>query len=127
MKTSRTRSQQRILDVFKSLDREVSAKQLYVELHQQGQSVGLATIYRSLEALKRDGDLQVRILPTGESVYSSLQQDRHHLTCLNCGASVAINACPVGTLQKELSQTHEFKMCYHTLEFFGVCNRCQTA
>jgi Fur family ferric uptake transcriptional regulator len=87
--------------------------------------LGLATVYRALEALKLDGMVQVRTLPNGESLYSLIQEDRHHLTCLQCGASIAIDECPVHDLERQLNQTHQFKIYYHMLEFFGVCEQCQ--
>ena len=127
MKAQRTRSQERILNLLKTLNRAVSAQDIYVELRNRSQSMGLATVYRSLEALKLDGVVQVRTLASGESLYSSVQQDKHHLTCLQCGDSIPINQCPVHELESQLQQSHSFKIFYHTLEFFGLCDRCCVA
>lgn len=127
MKAQRTRSQQKVIDVLQELKKAVSAQELYVELRDRKQSMGLATVYRSLEALKLEGALQVRLLPNGESVYSSASKDRHHLTCVNCHVSIPIEQCPVHALEKQLEQSHDFKVYYHTLEFFGLCDRCQEA
>lgn len=125
MKAQRTRSQERILKLLKNLNRAISAQDLYVELRNQNQSMGLATVYRSLDALKMEGAVQVRTLASGESLYSSVQQDKHHLTCLQCGASMPINECPVHELETQLNQSYQFKIYYHTLEFFGLCTQCQ--
>ena len=127
MKVQRTRSQDRILTLLKSLNRAVSAQDIYIELRSREQSMGLATVYRSLEALKLEGSVQVRTLGNGESLYSSVQRDQHHLTCLNCGQSIAINECPVHQLESQLEDSHQFRIYYHTLEFFGLCDRCSTA
>ena len=124
MKAQRTRSQERILKVLKSLNRSISAQDLYVELRNLKQNTGLATVYRSLEALKLQGEVQVRTLANGESVYSSLERDRHHLTCVSCGISIPIDRCPVHDLEKQLEKSHTFKVYYHTLEFFGLCQEC---
>jgi Fur family ferric uptake transcriptional regulator len=124
MKTQRTRSQERIMEVLQSLKKSISAQDLYIELRNRKQDMGLATVYRSLEALKLQGELQVRTLSNGESVYSSIQSDRHHLTCVNCGISIAIDECPVHELERQLETSHQFKVYYHTLEFFGLCDRC---
>ncbi|MBW4651191.1 MAG: transcriptional repressor [Kastovskya adunca ATA6-11-RM4] len=127
MKLQRTRSQERILTLLKTLSRPISAQDLYIELRNSNHSMGLATVYRSLDALKLEGSVQVRTLANGESVYSSLQQDQHHLTCLQCGESITINECPVHDLEHELQDSHSFKIYYHTLEFFGLCDRCAVA
>lgn len=96
-----------------------------MELRQQQRRMGLATVYRALDALKLEGAVQVRTLSSGESLYSLPQEDRHHLTCLQCGESIAIDECPVHELEHQLRQTHQFKIFYHTLEFFGLCPGCQ--
>ncbi len=124
MKSDRTRSQERILQLLKQFDREISAQEIYVELRTRDRAVGLATIYRSLESLKLEGIIQGRTLPTGESLYSCVQADRHHLTCLHCGRSIPIDECPVEQLERRLESLHQFKIYYHTLEFFGVCMTC---
>ncbi|MDY6902229.1 MAG: Fur family transcriptional regulator [Cyanobacteriota bacterium] len=124
MKPIRTRSQERILNLLKSMKQGISAQNLYVELRNSNQSMGLATVYRSLEALKLEGLVQVRTLTNGEALYSLVQQDKHHLTCLQCGRSIPIEQCPVHQLETELETNQNFKIFYHTLEFFGLCEKC---
>jgi Fur family transcriptional regulator, ferric uptake regulator len=123
--TRRTRSQERILAVLKDLDRGISAQDLYLDLRGREEGLGLATIYRALEALKLDGVIQVRTLASGESLYSTMQEDRHHMTCLQCGSSITIDHCPVHELEQQLQRSHQFKIFYHTLEFYGLCSTCQ--
>ncbi|AFZ25280.1 Fe2+/Zn2+ uptake regulation protein [Cylindrospermum stagnale PCC 7417] len=125
MRAIRTRSQERILNLLKTVKQGISAQDIYVELRNRSQSIGLATVYRSLEVLKLEGLVQVRTLANGEALYSLSQQDKHHLTCLQCGVSIPINQCPVHDLEEQLQNTHKFKVFYHTLEFFGLCNQCQ--
>ncbi len=103
MKADRTRSQEKVLQLLKQFEREMSAQDIYVELRNRNQSVGLATVYRALEGLKLEGTVQVRTLSTGESLYSCVQIDKHHLTCLHCGESIPIDECPVERLEDRLS------------------------
>jgi Fur family ferric uptake transcriptional regulator len=125
MRPIRTRSQDRILNLLKNIKQGISAQDLYIELRNHSQSMGLATVYRSLDALKLEGKVQVRTLANGEALYSLTQQDKHHLTCLQCGLSIPIHQCPVHQLENELKSSHKFKVFYHTLEFFGLCSQCQ--
>ena len=120
----RTRSQTRILESLQQIDRSISAQDLYSELRQHEKSMGLATVYRALDALKKEGAVQVRSLTTGESLYSLIQEDRHHLTCLQCGKTIELDSCPVHALEKKFSEQYGFKMNYHVLEFFGLCQGC---
>lgn len=126
MKAQRTRSQERIVRVLKSLNRPISAQDLHLELANLKIPLGLATVYRSLEALKLEGAIQARTLSNGESLYSLVHQDQHHLTCVNCGQSFAFDECPVHDLEERLEDSHRFKVYYHTLEFFGLCRLCQS-
>lgn len=125
MTTQRTRNQDRILNLLRQLDQEVSAQDLYIKLRSHDQAMGLATVYRSLEALKLSGVVQARTLANGESLYSLIQEDQHHLTCLQCGTSIPIDDCPVHELEAKLRQSQHFEVYYHTLEFFGLCAPCQ--
>ncbi|MFN6570720.1 Fur family transcriptional regulator [Dendronalium sp. ChiSLP03b] len=125
MRVIRTRSQERILNLLKTIKQGISAQDIYVELRNCNQSMGLATVYRSLEALKLEGMVQLRTLANGEALYSLAQQDKHHLTCLQCGTSIPIHQCPVHDLEDQLQSSHKFKIFYHTLEFFGLCGQCQ--
>lgn len=124
MKT-RTRSQTKVLQQLQQLESGASAQDLHSALRQAGQNLGLATVYRALEALKLAGLVQVRTLKNGESVYAPVQQDQHHLTCLSCDRSIPIDQCPVHGLERQLQVAHQFKVFYHTLEFFGLCEQCQ--
>ncbi|MEH2350203.1 MAG: Fur family transcriptional regulator [Nostoc sp.] len=125
MRAIRTRSQERIFNLLKTIKTGISAQDIYVELRNTNQGMGLATVYRSLEALKLEGIVQVRNLANGEALYSLAQQDKHHLTCLQCGVSIPIHQCPVHDLEDQLESSHKFKVFYHTLEFFGLCSQCQ--
>ncbi|MEH2071260.1 Fur family transcriptional regulator [Nostoc sp. PA-18-2419] len=126
MTVIRTRSQERILNLLKTIKKGISAQDIYVELRNSNQGMGLATVYRSLEVLKLEGMVQMRNLANGEALYSLAQQDKHHLTCLQCGTSIQINQCPVHNLEDQLETSHKFKIFYHTLEFFGLCSQCQS-
>jgi Fur family transcriptional regulator, ferric uptake regulator len=127
MKVRQTRSQDKVLQLVKQLNREISAQELYVELRQANAPLGLATVYRALEALKLIGAVQARVVGNGETLYSQAKADRHHLTCLQCGVSLPINEgdCPVHELETHLRQSARFEIYYHTLEFFGLCSPCQ--
>lgn len=125
MKSRRTRSQNQIFELIKRLKDAVSAQDLYIQLRQEKSSIGLATVYRALDSLKQEGVIQVRTLPNGESLYSLVQVDTHHLTCVRCGHSIEMAECPIHGLETHLTESHQFQVFYHTLEFFGLCERCQ--
>ncbi len=117
------RSQQLVLDVLSRQTQPISAQVLHRVLQQQ-QAIGLATVYRALETLKLRGLVQSRASVNGESLYSSVEQDQHYLTCLQCGQSFPLDYCPVHELKAHLQYSVPFRIYYHTLEFFGLCEPC---
>ena len=127
MKSHLTRSQNTVLKLLKKLNREISAQELYLELRKAKLTLGLATVYRALDTLKLSGIVQARLLSNGETLYTAAQQDRHHVTCLQCGVSIPIQEeeCPVHELEDQLKESSKFEIFYHTLEFFGICTPCQ--
>lgn len=90
----------------------------------QHQRIGLATVYRSLDALKRLGLIQHRVTLDGETLYSAVEQDQHYMTCLHCGQSFPLDFCPLEAIAAQLQSSNSFTIYYHTLEFFGLCEPC---
>ncbi|ERN40196.1 Fe2+/Zn2+ uptake regulation protein [Rubidibacter lacunae KORDI 51-2] len=126
MKSRRTPSQKRVLKLLHASTRALSAQEIFSKLRKQQLATGLATVYRALDALKLSGEVHVRMQTNGESLYTAAHDDTHHLTCLNCGKSVTIAECPVHALEAQLQASHQFQVFYHNLEFFGLCDRCQS-
>jgi len=118
-----TRNQQAVLDALNQKPAAFSAQELHSLLREQ-QAIGLATVYRALETLQLRGLVQSRAGANGESLYSSVAQDQHYLTCLNCGQSFPLEHCPVQEFEARLHPSVPFKIYYHTLEFFGLCEPC---
>jgi Fur family ferric uptake transcriptional regulator len=87
--------------------------------------MGLATVYRNLRVLQQQGRVRCRHLPSGELLYSPLERDVHHLTCLECGTSQPLSTCPVEQQGLKLPTPEGFQPLFHTLEVFGYCARCK--
>lgn len=125
---SLTRSQQTILDLLLERSQPMSAQEIFVQLRQHQQRVGLATVYRALEALRNSGQLQVVDLGENQSYYQVLPSDghtQHHLICTQCRRVIPLPDCPVHDLEEQLSHQHDFVIDYHVLEFYGICAECR--
>lgn len=103
----------------------MSAQQLHDLLRQQGESVGLTTVYRSLQALADAGDVDSLVTDDGETVYRRCSPEHHHhLVCRTCGRTVEIAGPAVETWADAMAREHGFTQISHTLELFGLCARC---
>jgi Fur family ferric uptake transcriptional regulator len=118
-----TPSQQVVLDGLNQQPDPLSAQALHQILSSQ-RPLGLATVYRALEALKLLGLIQWRPSRNGESLYSAIAQDRLHLTCLQCGQSIQLDWDTLQAEQPDPQPAGSFTIFYRTLEFFGLCQSC---
>nr|WP_313887623.1 transcriptional repressor [Nodosilinea sp. LEGE 07088] len=66
-----TAGQQSVLEALQRQPQPLSAQALYGVMRRQ-QPIGLATIYRALDALKLLGLVQHRVTLTGETLYSAV-------------------------------------------------------
>ncbi len=124
-----TKNQQKILGLISASSAEMSAQNLHFQIKQQGLRIGLATVYRTLKVLKIEGKIQERVTPDGESFYSAInavEHHHHHLNCVSCGESYPMDSCPLSFKINEWCNDQKFQVYYHTLEFFGLCENCQT-
>ncbi len=82
-----TKQRQAVLDELTRVNDFRSAQQIFEDLHLQGQRVGLATVYRSLQSLAEDGRVDTLRSSDGEALYRSCttHHHHHHLVCRKCG------------------------------------------
>jgi Fur family ferric uptake transcriptional regulator len=103
-----------------------SAQDVYSELRSRGESVGLTTVYRRLQAMAEAGSLDILQQPGGEVLYRLCSSDRHHhhLVCRVCGRTVEVEGPGVETWARKVADQHGFANLEHTLELFGTCLDC---
>ena len=124
VKTKISKRQGQILEILKNCDDELTCQGLYRELISGDKEMGLTTVYRNLQVLMKSGLIRSRHLPTGEVLYTSVERDIHHITCVQCGETSKIEGCPVKGLHEPKKENKKFQLLFHTLEFFGLCQNC---
>ena len=125
--TTRRPSRQRsaVLALLEGLDGFRSAQDLHALLRQRGDSVGLATVYRALQALVDDGQVDVLRGDDGEASYRRCSTGHHHhLVCRSCGRTVEVADPPVERWAARMAAEHGFADVQHQLEVFGTCASC---
>ena len=119
-----SKRQEQILEILKNCDDELSGQELHRELIIGEKEMGLTTVYRNLQVLMKTGLIRSRHLPTGEVLYTPVERDIHHLTCVQCGETSKIDGCPVKDIHEPQQVNKKFQLLFHTLEFFGLCQNC---
>ena len=93
-----------------------------------GDPVGLSTVYRAVQSLADDGELDSIRTDSGEALYRRCSpQHHHHLVCRVCGLTVEVAGPAVEQWADRIADDHGFADVSHTLEIFGTCAACRAA
>ena len=120
-----TRQRSAVSAVLDEAEGFLSAQDLHARLRSRGDAVGLATVYRTLQALAEDGDVDVLRTDDGEAVYRRCSSGHHHhLVCRRCGRTVEVEGPAVETWARRVGAEHGFVDVRHVVEVFGICADC---
>ncbi|AKH82374.1 Fur family transcriptional regulator [Streptomyces sp. CNQ-509] len=121
-----TRQRAAVAAALAEVDEFRSAQELHDMLRHRGESVGLTTVYRTLQSLADAGDVDVLRTTEGEAVYRrcSTGEHHHHLVCRVCGKAVEVDGPAVERWAESIASEHGFVDVAHTVEVFGTCAEC---
>lgn len=123
-----TRQRTAVKAALEGREEFMSAQQLHDVLRHDGASVGLTTVYRSLQALAEAGEVDQLVTDDGETVYRRCSPEHHHhLVCRTCGRTVEIAGPAVESWADAVGREHGFTDVSHTLELVGRCGSCASA
>ena len=123
-----TQQREAVADVVFSSTGHLSVEDIEAALKGQGERIGKATIYRTMEILVRSGLVEEHDFGEGFKRYEHLfgQQPIHeHLICTNCSRVIEFQSPQVVRLQEETARQHGFLPTRHRLEIYGICSNCQ--
>ena len=123
--TRHTRQKDAVLQRLRNDEDFVSAQELHRQLNDEGTVIGLATVYRRLNALAADGSADT-IRLNGQQMFRICNDNghHHHLVCERCGRTVEIEP-PDEDWVHNIAQHYGYTMHTHTVEVFGLCPQCQ--
>jgi Fur family ferric uptake transcriptional regulator len=120
-----TRQRVAIVHAIERTGRPVTAQALHAKLNRPGRGPGLATIYRTLQALERAGFARTFPAGEGESSYKLCHPGHHHhLICEGCGLVVEIPSCEVERWAASSARKRGFTVSTHQADVFGLCGTC---
>ena len=122
-----TRQRAALADLLQATPDFRSAQQLHAMLKDSGQSIGLATVYRTVQAMAEAGDIDVLRIEDGEALYRRCTRGHHHhLVCRECGKAIELAGEAVERWAAKIGQEHDFVDVEHTAEIVGTCRDCAT-
>jgi Fur family transcriptional regulator, ferric uptake regulator len=105
---------------------DVTAQELHARLHERGERLGLATVYRTLGQLADSGVIDALNHDPGAVCYRWCGPDHHHhFVCVNCHRVVELGDCELDSWLDRLSKRHGFEATGHRLEVAGLCENCR--
>lgn len=104
--------------------RHLSAEDIYKELLNEGEDIGLATVYRVLTQFEQAGLLERHHFETGKAVFE-LSTDGHHdhLVCLQCGRVEEFFDAEIERRQEKIAKERGFVLQDHFLYLYADCTK----
>jgi len=120
-----TRQRRAVAAALDAFDDFRSAQEIHALLRERGESVGLSTVYRTLQTLADADEIDSLRTENGESIYRRCSATHHHhLVCRSCGATVEVEGPAVERWTSAIASEHGYTDVSHTLELFGTCREC---
>lgn len=97
----------------------LSAEDVYKTLLEQGEEVGLATVYRVLTQFESAGLVERHNFEGGHSVFEVASDEHHdHMVCEETGQVIEFIDQDIERLQHEIAERHGYELVDHSLVLY---------
>ena len=123
----RLTSQRRtILEVLDESEAHLDAEAVYHRAKAQDPNISLATVYRTLAALRDLGLIDQRRLAPGDQrgYYEIADRQHYHFTCRRCGRVIEFDTPLMTQIQSELAGEMGVQVLQARLYLEGYCAAC---
>ena len=105
----------------------LTAQEIFDQLRGEGRRVGIASVYRTLEQLSRDGYVQRIDIGAGTSRFEPIHADgkhHHHLVCDDCGKVEAFADDELERALLRVERRTGYSVAGHDVVLRGACDDC---
>lgn len=104
-----------------------TAQRIHEDLRASGETLGLATVYRTLQAMADAEEVDVLRTADGEASYRRCSPTHHHhLVCRTCRRAVEVTGKDIEAWAKRVAAENGFTDVEHEVEVYGTCQDCST-
>jgi Fur family ferric uptake transcriptional regulator len=119
------KSDVKVIGALKRQGKFASAQSVYQLLRKDGESTGLATVYRTLQKAAARNTVDVLRKDDGEALYRLCETGHHHhLVCTSCGKTIEVEGSSVERWANTVAKNNGFRKVSHVVELFGLCAKC---
>jgi len=118
----------KILEILENQnsERHLSAEKVYKILLNEGEDIGLATVYRVLTQFEAAGLVTRHHFEGGNSVFELDSGTHHdHIVCIKCGKVDEFTDETIETQQLKIATKLGYTLNDHSLYLYGFCHDCQ--
>ena len=110
----------KILEIFENSKlRHLSAEDMYKELLDSSEDIGLATVYRVLTQFEAAGLVTRHNFEGGHSVFELDDGEHHdHMVCVESGEVIEFFSEEIEVLQRAMAKEHGFELLDHNLVLY---------
>jgi Fe2+ or Zn2+ uptake regulation protein len=117
-----------VVKVLATSDHLLTATEIFDQARHYCDSLGLVTVYRTLDKLEVLRLVERVHLPGDCHAFApALQGHQHLLVCNNCGKAEYFTGDQLQPLMDQVSKQSGFQIDHHWLQLFGICEKCQPA
>ncbi|TAM92450.1 transcriptional repressor [bacterium] len=120
-----TRQRAAVLRVLQADGGHLDAEEIHERAKEELSSLGLATIYRTLDLLRELGLVQMVQYPGAAARYEARLDKHHHLLCTRCHELSDVEAPHLAELVSEVAASVGFQPGDFKLQVSGLCRRCR--
>jgi Fe2+ or Zn2+ uptake regulation protein len=123
----RSRQRDRILAWLRATDIHPNAAEIHAALQPEIPALSLGTVYRNLEVLAAEGEIEEVPSAAGSARYDANLEPHHHFNCDGCGRILDVDLPVPRGLARRLAGEHGLRSRRVRISFFGLCPACESS
>jgi len=120
-----TYQRQVVLKVLLKMRGHFKLKTLQSAVREVDRSIGIATLYRTINLLIQSGLLNEITSLDGKKIYEHSFKHHDHMVCNQCGVILEFEHPLIEKLQSQVCRDYDFTLLSHQMVLYGQCAQCR--
>jgi Fur family peroxide stress response transcriptional regulator len=121
----RSRQREKILELLQGTKVHPTADWLYDRLKGEFPNLSMGTVYRNLNILVEQGKVDRIDFGSTFDRFDANVGPHYHFICEQCGTIFDLELPIDDSLNRRVDELTPFRVKRHSIEFYGLCGRCQ--